>query len=152
MLTTCALWVRSECASSTGRPHTNARDPGAYKPGDDTQTTIYAKKVVPRLALFGHLPPSMLPLLLQFSYAPSKKATLRLQRLVNYMVQMIVGDGSAGTCLPVGVPSTSTCNAPCLLGSAPSLPATPPSAVQCHCIAPCTRAPEGPRPAALTAC
>ncbi len=59
-------------------------------------------KVLPRMTLFGALPPSILPILiairdlLDVPKAPNRKTL----RLVHYLIQLAAGDGSGGTVVP----------------------------------------------------
>ncbi|KAI8463169.1 MAG: hypothetical protein J3K34DRAFT_496513, partial [Monoraphidium minutum] len=59
-------------------------------------------KALPRLALFGALPPSILPVLLGVRKLldVNKSADRKLLRLTFYFIQLACGDGSAGTTIP----------------------------------------------------
>jgi hypothetical protein len=59
-------------------------------------------KALPRLTLFGAMPPSILPVLLSIRKLLDvhKSVDRKLLRLTYYMIQLACGDGSAGTTLP----------------------------------------------------
>lgn len=59
-------------------------------------------KVLPRLVLFGALPPSIVPVLLSIRKAldVQKHVDKKLLRLTYYLIQLACGDGSAGTTMP----------------------------------------------------
>ncbi|KAF6252279.1 hypothetical protein COO60DRAFT_1704362 [Scenedesmus sp. NREL 46B-D3] len=59
-------------------------------------------KVLVRLTLFGSLPPSILPMLVSVRLKVDlpKTADRKLLRVVNYLVQLAAGEGSAGTVVP----------------------------------------------------
>ncbi|WIA41108.1 hypothetical protein OEZ86_004737 [Tetradesmus obliquus] len=59
-------------------------------------------KIMVRLTLFGGLPPSILPLLVSVRLKVDlpKTADRKLLRVVNYLVQLAAGEGSAGTVVP----------------------------------------------------
>jgi hypothetical protein len=59
-------------------------------------------KTLPRLALFGALPPSILPVLLSVRKALDvhKNVNKKLLRLAYYLIQLACSDGSGGTVLP----------------------------------------------------
>lgn len=59
-------------------------------------------KVLSRLALFGALPPSILPALVSVRMKVDlpKTADRKLLRIVNYLIQLAAGEGSAGTVVP----------------------------------------------------
>lgn len=54
------------------------------------------------MALFGAMPPSILPALVSVRTKVDlpKTADRKLLRIVNYMVQLACGEGSAGTVVP----------------------------------------------------
>jgi hypothetical protein len=59
-------------------------------------------KALNRMALFGAMPPSILPALVSVRTKVDlpKTADRKLLRLVNYMIQISAGEGSAGTVVP----------------------------------------------------
>lgn len=59
-------------------------------------------KALNRMALFGAMPPSILPALVSVRTKVDlpKTADRKLLRLVNYMIQLAAGEGSAGTVVP----------------------------------------------------
>jgi hypothetical protein len=59
-------------------------------------------KALNRMALFGAMPPSILPALVSVRTKVDlpKTADRKLLRLVNYMIQIAAGEGSAGTVVP----------------------------------------------------
>lgn len=59
-------------------------------------------KVLSRMALFGALPPSILPALVSVRTKVDlpKTADRKLLRIVNYLIQLAAGEGSAGTVVP----------------------------------------------------
>lgn len=59
-------------------------------------------KVMVRMTLFGALPPSILPMLLSVRVKVDlpKTADRKLLRVVNYLIQLAAGEGSAGTVVP----------------------------------------------------
>jgi hypothetical protein len=60
-----------------------------------------AAKVLPRIAQFGNVPPAILPVLVALKKLPEDKKTERkLLRLVNYFVQLLAGEGTAGSVVP----------------------------------------------------
>ena len=74
----------------------------SVKPGDAASSTEVVGKVVPRLTLYGALPPSILPVLLSIRTLLDlpKTGDRKLLRIVNYLIQLACGDGSAGTVVP----------------------------------------------------
>lgn len=74
-----------------------------------------AAKALARLALFGALPPSILPVLLGvramlLDGGKGASANRKVLRLANYMIQLACSDGSAGTPMPFS-PLTGGCGA-----------------------------------------
>eukprot|EP00882_Tetradesmus_deserticola_P018649 GHRQ01020029.1.p1 GENE.GHRQ01020029.1~~GHRQ01020029.1.p1 ORF type:complete len:407 (+),score=161.44 GHRQ01020029.1:535-1755(+) len=73
-------------------------------------------KVMVRLTLFGSMPPSILPMLVSVRLKVDlpKTADRKLLRVVNYLVQLAAGEGSAGTVVPFStlsgqvLPATAT--------------------------------------------
>eukprot|EP00878_Enallax_costatus_P011642 GHUV01012151.1.p1 GENE.GHUV01012151.1~~GHUV01012151.1.p1 ORF type:complete len:380 (+),score=113.55 GHUV01012151.1:337-1476(+) len=59
-------------------------------------------KVLNRMTLFGSLPPSILPMLVSVRVKVDlpKTADRKLLRVVNYLIQLAAGEGSAGTVVP----------------------------------------------------
>lgn len=59
-------------------------------------------KILNRMALFGALPPSILPVLVSVRVKVDmpKTADRKLLRVVNYLIQLAAGEGSAGTVVP----------------------------------------------------
>jgi hypothetical protein len=59
-------------------------------------------KVLSRMALFGALPPAILPALVSVRTKVDlpKTADRKLLRIVNYLIQLAAGEGSAGTVVP----------------------------------------------------
>lgn len=59
-------------------------------------------KVLIRMTLFGSLPPSILPMLVSVRVKVDlpKTADRKLLRVVNYLIQLAAGEGSAGTVVP----------------------------------------------------
>lgn len=72
------------------------------KTNQDGNAKDVISKVVPRMALFGALPPSILPHLVAIRDivdAP-KNPDKKLLRVVQYLIQLACGEGSAGTPVP----------------------------------------------------
>jgi hypothetical protein len=82
------------------RPHSSTRRAAEATGAEDAKELI--TKTLPRLALFGALPPSILPVLLSVRKALDvhKGINKKLLRLTYYLIQLVCGDGSAGTVLP----------------------------------------------------
>lgn len=59
-------------------------------------------RVLNRMTLFGSLPPSILPMLVsvRLKVDMPKTADRKLLRVVNYLIQLAAGEGSAGTVVP----------------------------------------------------
>lgn len=73
----------------------------AAQSGQDASGQELAAKVLPRLALFGQLPPALIPHLTALRQQPDGKPQDRkLLRLVNYLLQVAISAGSGGTTLP----------------------------------------------------
>ncbi|GBF93132.1 hypothetical protein Rsub_05861 [Raphidocelis subcapitata] len=84
-----------------------ARALAAAATAEDGKETV--AKVLPRLVLFGALPPSILPVLLSVrsSLDVHKNVDKKLLRLTYYLIQLACSDGSAGTTLPFSVMTAS---------------------------------------------
>lgn len=71
-------------------------------PTEDASSKDVITKVLPRLTLFGALPPSILPILLSVRALVDvpKSPDRKVLRLIHYLIQLACGDGSAGTIVP----------------------------------------------------
>jgi hypothetical protein len=87
----------------------SSRAPGLHQPAgaalnssDSKEAKEVFTKVLSRMALFGALPPSILPALvsLRTKVDLPKTADRKLLRIVNYLIQLVSGEGSAGTVVP----------------------------------------------------
>jgi hypothetical protein len=74
----------------------------ALNSSDSKEAKEVFTKVLSRLALFGALPPSILPALVSVRTKVDlpKTADRKLLRIVNYLIQLVSGEGSAGTVVP----------------------------------------------------
>jgi hypothetical protein len=78
-----------------------ARPAASAKFGSPESIKEVAAKVLPRIAQFGNVPPAILPVLVALKKLPEDKKTERkLLRLVNYFVQLLAGEGTAGSVVP----------------------------------------------------
>lgn len=73
----------------------------ALNSSDGSAQEVVAK-VLTRITLFGSLPPSILPMLVSVRVKVDlpKTADRKLLRVVNYLIQLASGEGSAGTVVP----------------------------------------------------
>lgn len=75
--------------------------------GDEKAVKEGLGKVLPRLTQVGSLPLTLLPQLCELRRVTAA-SDLKLLRLVNYLIQVLVGDGSAGTPVPFNAAAATT--------------------------------------------